>query len=336
MSWLFSQALVEEYLPESSLDGEQSAQLSGNPTPQAYCAPDKMTDFSRLSRFGMTYKPLTESRGEELLTLYLAAFHAPTFPQQEKVQELTEKHLECGEKWLGSFTKYSPDSCSWKTHQCSLAGDLDEFLETWPQWGLMRDGECWEQQTLAQITSETASGLWETKWPTLAASDGQRAGTITDKMTGQSLPQMVNTPAKWPTPTLQGLNGGSNSRKSAIAKGTWPTPTSMDSIIRSKESWEKAQFRPRQGKNLIKLGDIQYWPTPTAHNAKKTNAPSELNRNTPTLAAQAGGSLNPTWVEWLMGWPLGWTDLKPLATDKCRFVPQQHGSFSVNNGEICL
>ena len=159
MSWLFSQALVEEYLPESSLDGEQSAQLSGNPTPQAYCAPDKMTDFSRLSRFGMTYKPLTESRGEELLTLYLAAFHAPTFPQQEKVQELTEKHLECGEKWLGSFTKYSPDSCSWKTHQCSLAGDLDEFLETWPQWGLMRDGECWEQQTLAQTISGIVFGL---------------------------------------------------------------------------------------------------------------------------------------------------------------------------------
>ena len=25
-----------------------------------------------------------------------------------------------------------------------------------------------------------------------------------------------------------------------------------------------------------------------------------------------GGSLNPTWVEWLMGWPLGWTSMEPL------------------------
>jgi len=33
------------------------------------------------------------------------------------------------------------------------------------------------------------------------------------------------------------------------------------------------------------------------------------------------GRLNPMWVEWLMGWPLGWTDLKPLATDK--FQPAQ-------------
>jgi len=26
------------------------------------------------------------------------------------------------------------------------------------------------------------------------------------------------------------------------------------------------------------------------------------------------GSLNPTWVEWLMGYPLGFTDLKPSET----------------------
>ena len=78
MSWLFSQALVEEYSEDICLDGEQSVQLNGNNTQQAYCAPDKMTGFSRLSRFGMIYKPLTESRGEELLTLYLAGFPAKT------------------------------------------------------------------------------------------------------------------------------------------------------------------------------------------------------------------------------------------------------------------
>ena len=78
MSWLFSQALVEEYLADTSLDGEPCVQSSGNLTQQAYCAPDKMTVFSRLSRFGMTYKPLTETRGEELLMSYREAFHAKT------------------------------------------------------------------------------------------------------------------------------------------------------------------------------------------------------------------------------------------------------------------
>jgi hypothetical protein len=82
MSWLFSQALVEEYLVDTSSDGEQFALLNGNLTQQAYCAPDKMTVFSRLFRFGMTYKPLTASRGEELLTLYRAGFHAKTSQPQ--------------------------------------------------------------------------------------------------------------------------------------------------------------------------------------------------------------------------------------------------------------
>ena len=38
-----------------------------------------------------------------------------------------------------------------------------------------------------------------------------------------------------------------------------------------------------------------------------------------------GGTLNPTWVEWLMGWPLGWTDLKPLETDKFQQWQHSHG-----------
>jgi hypothetical protein len=125
-------------------------------------APDKMTAFSRLSRYGMTYKPLTEDRGEELLMSYLAAFHAKTSPQPEKEQGLTESGQGCGEKWHGSFVKYDPDSFLWRTHQCSLLGDLESYSETWPRWGLMRDGECWEQPMLAHRTSETESGLWPT------------------------------------------------------------------------------------------------------------------------------------------------------------------------------
>jgi hypothetical protein len=80
MSWLFSQALVEEYLGDICSDGEPSAQSNGNHTQQAYCAPDKMTDFSRLSQFGMMFKPLTESRGEELLMLFRADFPVKISP----------------------------------------------------------------------------------------------------------------------------------------------------------------------------------------------------------------------------------------------------------------
>ena len=159
MSWLFSRALVEEYLGENCSDGEPSAPLNGNPTQLAYLPQDKMTKFSRLSRFGMTFKPLTDIPGEELSMSSVVAFHVRTLVRQEKVQELTESDQECGEKWRASFVKYDPDSSLWRTHQCSLLGDLELFSQTWPQWGLMRDGECREQRMLEQTIRGTESGL---------------------------------------------------------------------------------------------------------------------------------------------------------------------------------
>jgi len=296
MSWLYSRVLVEEYLGDTSLDGEQSVQSSGNPIQQAYCAPDKMMDFSRLSRFGMTYKPLMETRGEELLMSYLAAFHAKTLAQQEKAQESMENDQECGEKWRGSFTKYDPSLCSWKTHQCSLLGDLDEFLETWPQWGLMRDGECWERRTLEQTIRGTESGL---------------------------SPNGVDS---FHTPNTTGLDGGSNSRKALKKRQeNWPTPDANCGQRGTQPNWTPKRKSGQPAQYTINQAVRDRFPTPTAHNAKECNSPSKKNRNTPTLATHAGGKLNPMWVEWLMGWPLGWTDLKPLEMDKSQFVPQQLG-----------
>jgi hypothetical protein len=78
MSWLYSQALVEEYLAGNFSDGAQSVQSNGNHIQQAFCAPDKMTAFSHLSQSGMMFKPLMESHGEALLMSYLEAFHAKT------------------------------------------------------------------------------------------------------------------------------------------------------------------------------------------------------------------------------------------------------------------
>ena len=40
-----------------------------------------------------------------------------------------------------------------------------------------------------------------------------------------------------------------------------------------------------------------------------------------------GGTLNPMWVEWLMGFPLGWTDLKPLEMHKFQQWQNSHGRF---------
>jgi hypothetical protein len=305
MSWLYSQALVAEYSAANSSDGEQSAPLSGSNTQQAFCAPDKMTDFSRLSRYGMTFKPLTESHGEELLMSYLEGFHAKTLAQQEKAQELTENAAECGEKWHASFARYDPDTSLWRTAQCSLLGGLDEFSETWPQWGLMRDGECWEQRTLEQTIRGTGYGL---------------------------SPDNVNA---FHTPNTTGLDGGSNSRKALRARmEKLPTPQATDH--RSKPT--SASWKAKGGMNYsLANPEIQEkWPTPVkSDHAGRRPSEGWAGTDLPSMAwRKTGGIENPqmspaqlhaTWVEWLMGWPLGWTDLKPLEMDKSHCVQQQLG-----------
>ena len=87
MSWLYSRALVEEYLAENCSDGELCALLSGNPTPQVFLPPDKTTRFWKLSQYGMTCSPLMDDRGAELLTLFRAGFLARTLVQPEKELE---------------------------------------------------------------------------------------------------------------------------------------------------------------------------------------------------------------------------------------------------------
>ena len=227
MSWLYSQALVEEYWAENFSDGEQSAPLNGNHTQQAYCVPDKMTYFSRLSRFGMTFKPLTESRGEELLMSYLADFHARTSVQQDKEQELRENEAVCGNTWQESSEKSNQLTLSLKTPLCSAREDSVLSSTILPHWGTMLNGECYHQAPWALITKEQGCG------------------------------------------------------------------------------------------SLL--------PTPTCHNAKEGAYPAEYTRKTPTLATHVGGKIHPEFTEWMMGWPLGWTDLKPSETVKCHYAQQQLG-----------
>ena len=293
MSWLFSRALVEEYLEAICLDGEQSAPLSGNLTPQAYLSPDKMTDFSRLSRFGMTFKPLTESRGEELLTSFLEAFLVKTFPLPGAVPVSTVNGQECGDTWRGWLAKYDPDSCLWKTAQFSLLGDLIESLATLPRSGMTLGGLLWELPILERTTKETGYGS-SRNWPTPQASDNRPRATANSTARRIAIGKQVSLEAAvkfWPTPTVC----GNYNRKGASA-------TSGDGLATA----------------------VRKYATPTARDWKSGKASQATHdRDSRPLSEQIGGSLNPTWVEWLMGWPLGWTDLKPLETGKFLCVPQQ-------------
>lgn len=135
--------------------------------------------------------------------------------------------------------------------------------------------------------------LWPT--PTVCGNNNRKG---LSKTSGDGLATAV---LRYPTPNCSGMDGGSNSRKANKRRGIhqmlYPTPTCHDT---------KANISLRQnhqnGLGEVVHGGLETPPTKTAR-------------------------LNPNWVEWLMGWPIGWTDLKPLATDKFRLWRQQHLNY---------
>ena len=162
MSWLFSRALVEEYSAAHCSGGALSAPSSGSPTPQAYLPPDRMTAFSRPSRFGMTFGPLTDTLGAELLTWFREASRARTSAAPAKVPDLTESAAAYGARWRELSVRYDPASSSWRTHRSLWDEDLSACSLTLPTWGLMRRGVLWELPTLAPRINATGFGLLPT------------------------------------------------------------------------------------------------------------------------------------------------------------------------------
>ena len=175
MSWLFSQALVAGFSEANSSDGAPFVPSNGTATPQAYLLPDRMTESWSRFPSGMTCGALTASHGEALLTWFREASLAKTSAQRERAQESTESAAGCGNTWPESLAKYDPTSFSWKTRQCSLFEDSDECLETFPRWGMMRDGELWELATPEHLTSENESGFWPT--PQMVDYKGTSSGS---------------------------------------------------------------------------------------------------------------------------------------------------------------
>jgi hypothetical protein len=216
MAWLVSQALMRAYensrcslepAGESSeatcSDGARSALSNGNPTPQAFLPPDRMTAFSRPSRFGMTFAPLTDDLGAGLLTWFRGDFLAKTSASQERATDLTGSGLAYGQKWLGSLAKYDHDSRSWRTAQRSLLGDSEGYSETWPRWGTTVAGELYLLPTPELRTEGSESGLWPTPTAHNAkegghpSEHGRNTATLTAQAAGGVPTQPMTLNPEW-------------------------------------------------------------------------------------------------------------------------------------------
>ena len=90
----------------------------------------------------------------------------------------------------------------------------------------------------------------------------------------------------WPTPTAHPDNSNRN--------GKFKNPTLRDAVL----GWPT----PRAA-----LGDSRNHTVYTRSTDKPQNLENVIASREPSAI---GGKLNPTWVEWLMGFPLGWTDLE--------------------------
>ena len=194
---------------------------------------------------------------------------------------------------VDSFTKLcelhngsDQNTYCWKTSQLSLFGGLETFSESWPRSGMMQNGIAYRRPPLVRLTDVTGCLLW----PTPTAMTGG---------TGVA-PSHKNGTHGW------NLGAAANDSLSKKPIRMWPTPTT-DTSDRKKPY--------AQGGTPLSLA-VKIWPTPTASDGKGSPKNRFLgskayrgNLREAVRTSEQSGQLNPTWVEWLMGFPEGWTDL---------------------------
>jgi len=95
---------------------------------------------------------------------------------------------------------------------------------------------------------------------------------------------------------------------------SWPTPRATDGSHGGRVTERKG----KNGGNLIEAVSMSQFPTPTA------NRWDGLQSHGVNVIS---GQLNPTWVEWLMGFAIGWTDLDASETPSCQPKQNLHGGF---------
>lgn len=103
------------------------------------------------------------------------------------------------------------------------------------------------------------------------------------------------------------------------ASSSWPTPDAM--VANLNEAVESVLARRARVKETAGNGNgfglrltsaVKMWPTPTSLDHKDGTS---ANGRTDLLGQACGpgkesGSLNPRWVEWLVGFPPNWTEVK--------------------------
>ena len=239
------------------------------------------------------------TKTKAMLQTELLSTTVRTSALQEREPELKESEADYGVSLRESSVKYDPSTHSWKTVQLLGQEDLPESSVTLPKSGMMLSGQLWE--------------LTRSELPTSVKESGSSRLTPG----GQTF---------FHTPTCGGLDGGSNSRKALRKRAEFLTPQASDAK-RSLFSLESLAKRWKKHPNGNLAEQIAMFPTPrtkgmcggtgSMEQMKKLEAQGVITEEErKKMTAGNGGALNPEFVAWLMAFPIGWTDLKPLEMHK--------------------
>lgn len=237
-----------------------------------------------------------------------------------------------------SLGNLDPDTCSLKTSQaCLFTTQCEEYSESFPDSGMMLSGEVFELQSSALPTSENESSLWaaavandDGKTPeahlAMKKRMGERDGSFANRTAITSLAVKVQT---WPTARREdgescGNHPGAQDSLTGATRN-WPTPLSGNQKaedggngggmpLRSEvEVWQTPatdSFRSRGGDRKDEMGldqQARFFPTPFC------NLPPDRQTLDGQPSSEPGQTsrrrLNPRFVEWLMGFPIGHTEL---------------------------
>jgi len=249
--------------------------------------------------------------------------------QQQESNSQTKTPGICGPTSHGSLAKFDQSSSSWRTSQMSLSGLCQPYLKTFPKWGIMRRGVLWQLPTLERHTNVPVGSSLPT--PTT------QANMLCDSMHHSQAHRNLKA-LMFPTPTASDgvrsnltYGAGNLTLKGAVMKENWPTPTvnhirnhnePVENYDKRVQDWKDGKTKGKPG---ISLGvAVRKYPTPTARepndigiNLKRGRYSNDtLTRKVSNLEGlQTGGRLNPEWVEWLMGWPIGFTECEPVVME---------------------
>ena len=214
------------------------------------------------------------------------ASRARILARQERARVLRGREVLCGGHFIRPFLFFDPDTQSWRTFQCSIDGDLIEYSHPFPRSGMMLNGILYPLDTLEPATSDGDCS----SWPTPAAIDANPPTKLRASATetrSMSLAQKVEI---WPTPTAKKAN--------------------LKDMMEQSYDWE--------------MRKAILYPTPRGSEGGVGLCGGEGSRNMLiqlledgritedemlSMQSGSGGRLNPQWVEWLMGFPSGWTEL---------------------------